>query len=155
MRRGYEYATLKLYKMKKQSSKFFESRNFWILQFYAKKNTLLIFWKKSQKFMNSTILQEMRKGYEYAILKLYKIKKNSLVNFLVQQFLNYTIIRQKKTLFKFFGKNLRNFWILQSTRNVKGVWLFHICVYNSSIVQYFETIYQICLGVFEKSCLNR
>ena len=59
--------------------------------------------------MNSTILQEMRKGYEYAILKLYKIKKNSLVNFLVQQFLNYTIIRQKKTLFKFFGKNLRNF----------------------------------------------
>ena len=78
MRRGYESASWKLYKIKKPSSKFLRSE---VSEFYnstPKKNTNFKFFEKnSQKFLNSTILREMRRGYESASLKLYKIKKPS------------------------------------------------------------------------------
>ena len=79
---GYYYDTDQHYKIKKQSSKFFEL----------------------EKFPNSTTLQEIGQGYDYDTDQPYKIKKNSLANILrLRNFSTLQLYAEKKHGLNFLG----------------------------------------------------
>ena len=78
------------------------------------KDTLKIFWGNSQKVLNSTILQEIRMGYESAFLKLYKINiLPTTLQFynILKLFIKFFVWMYLKNRFYFIWPNLYIFII--------------------------------------------